>query len=323
MRLMRSFTEPSSSRIVWPVSAMKASSSVFVCVFSFERRGRALRDDFAVVDHGHVVRNAVSFLHVVRGEEDGHILAAAHLLDVAPNVVAGLRIEADRRLVEKKNFRLVQQSSSNFQAPLHAARIALHEIVPAVPEFHQLQKLLDARLSFAANRRRRDAVQVHIFESGQLVVEAGILKNDSESAAHLALLPHGVVPIDENRAAGGMKNGGEHLDRRRLAGAIGTEKAENLSPRHGKRNVIHGAKFAKTFHEIPHVDHLVHFVHERLSASSPRVPTGIGKLVLRSISAAKCEKHGRRMTSLASRTGIRSGPPFPRFSCPCHCDGIP
>ena len=95
---------------------------------------RSLRDDFAVIDDGDAMRHAVGFLHVVSGQEHGDMLLFVQLLDVRPELVAGLRIEAERGLVEEDDFRRVQQAAGDFQAPLHAAGELFHRIVAAIPQ---------------------------------------------------------------------------------------------------------------------------------------------------------------------------------------------
>ena len=70
------------------------------------------------------------------------VLLLTQGLDVAPNVVARLRVKADCGLVEKKNPRLVQQRARHFEPPFHAAGILLHEVVSAVPEPDQFEQHL-------------------------------------------------------------------------------------------------------------------------------------------------------------------------------------
>ena len=105
-----------------PVSARNAfsSDSVPVCCFSSSRR--SLRHDPAVIDDRDPVRDAVRFVHVVRREKDGHAFGFVQMLDVRPELIAALRIEAERRLVEKQNLRRVQQAARDLQPPFHPAR---------------------------------------------------------------------------------------------------------------------------------------------------------------------------------------------------------
>ena len=149
---------------------------------------RTLRDDLAVIDDGDALGHAVGFFHVMRGEKHRHLFFFVELLDVGPELVAGLRIEAERGLVEEQDFGRVQQAAGDLQAALHAAGELLHWIVAAVPELEQLEQPFDALLADLARDFVEDAVEVHVFVGGELVVEAGVLEDDAEAFAHLGVM---------------------------------------------------------------------------------------------------------------------------------------
>ena len=50
-----------------------------------------------------------------------------------PELARPDRIEADRRLVQEQDLRIVQQRAGDVQALLHAARVALDLLVAPVP----------------------------------------------------------------------------------------------------------------------------------------------------------------------------------------------
>src|SRR5205085_11720343 len=89
---------------------------------------RVDHDDLAVVHDGDAVA-VLGLVHVVRGEERGDRLTALELVDVAPDVTAGLWVEADRRLVEEQDPRRMQQAASYLETPLHPSRVRLHDAV--------------------------------------------------------------------------------------------------------------------------------------------------------------------------------------------------
>ena len=92
----------------------------------FRRRRRVQRLDLAVVDDGDAVA-VLGLVHVVRGHEDGDADLVAQPADVAPDGVARLRVEADRRLVEEQHRRMVQQAAGDLQPPFHAAGEGAHQ----------------------------------------------------------------------------------------------------------------------------------------------------------------------------------------------------
>src|SRR6267378_2115401 len=65
-----------------------------------ELRRRARGDDAPVVDHGDALGDAVGLVHVVRREEHGDPLGLIEVSHEGPHLIAALRIEAQRRLVE-------------------------------------------------------------------------------------------------------------------------------------------------------------------------------------------------------------------------------
>src|SRR5262249_9780727 len=109
---------------------------------------RAGSDNSAMVDDGDAMRHTVSLVHVVGCQKHGHLLGLVQLLHMGPELVAALRIETQRGLIEKEDFRCMQKSSGDFEAALHAARKSLHELAPAIPQLEEPEQTLDA---FGAN----------------------------------------------------------------------------------------------------------------------------------------------------------------------------
>ena len=108
------------------------------------------------------------------------LLGLVQVLDVGPELVAGLRIEAERGLVEKQDLGRVQESAGDFQAALHASGKCLDVIVPAFPELEQFQQLFDALRALLARDLVEHGVQFHVLVGGLLAVEAGVLEHDPE-----------------------------------------------------------------------------------------------------------------------------------------------
>src|SRR5207248_581797 len=69
---------------------------------------RALADDFAVVDDGDAVAEALRFFDIVRSEHDG-FLVALELFDDVVNLAANLRVKAGSGFVEENDFGIVDQ----------------------------------------------------------------------------------------------------------------------------------------------------------------------------------------------------------------------
>ena len=123
----------------------------------------------------------------------------------------------------------------------------------------------------------KNSVQIHVFKGRQLVVEAGVLKNDSKRPPYLLLLARRIVPVHSNRSAGGIEHRRQHLDRGRLSRPVRAEKTKYLPLWHRKCNVIHRAEIPIILHKIVHNDHFTHssfFPVIRLAAHRKSGETG-------------------------------------------------
>src|SRR5438128_4768057 len=119
----------------------------------FELRGRARGDEAPVVDHGDAVGHAIRFVHVMGGEEHGDALAGPEVAHVGPHLIAALRIEAERRLVEKQYLRRVQQPTGDLETAFHATGERLHQVIAPLPQLeHPLTGLHTAPAGRAAAR---------------------------------------------------------------------------------------------------------------------------------------------------------------------------
>ena len=101
----------------------------------------ALGDNTAVIDNCDAMRHTVGFVHVMGGKEDCGLLGFVQVLDVGPELVAGLRVKAESGLVQKQNFWRVQKSASNFQAALHASGKCFDVVVSAAPRVRTISKV--------------------------------------------------------------------------------------------------------------------------------------------------------------------------------------
>jgi len=93
---------------------------------------------------------ALHLLDVMGGDDDGEIALEAQRLHVLPQPAARLRIEADRRLVEKQHAGVMDEGTSNLQPPLHAGRERAHQAVAPLRKLDHMQHLVDAGLRKAA-----------------------------------------------------------------------------------------------------------------------------------------------------------------------------
>ena len=74
-----------------------------------------------MIDDGNAVAQAIGFVHVMRGNQDGELAIRLDISQHLPHRDAGNRVQSGRRLIEKENLRAVHEAASNFQAAAHAS----------------------------------------------------------------------------------------------------------------------------------------------------------------------------------------------------------
>ena len=139
------------------------------------------------------------------------------------------RIEPDRRLVEEEHLRVVQEAAGDVQPLLHAARVPLRPLVLAAFQPDEVEQLLDPALL----RPRRHAVELgevaKIVVPGEPFIDAALAAEDvANPLANLARILDDVPAEHPCRARGRNQQRDQHLDRRRLAGPVRAEQAEEL-----------------------------------------------------------------------------------------------
>ncbi len=117
---------------------------------------RADRDRLAVRHDRDAVAQARGLLDVVRRHQDRDALGAQPV-DQRPQLLAHLRIEADRRLVEQHEPGLVDQRAADQQPAAHAAGQLVDLRVAALREVRDREHALDRRLALEPSRRGRGA----------------------------------------------------------------------------------------------------------------------------------------------------------------------
>jgi hypothetical protein len=97
----------------------------------------------AAVDDADAVAEPLGLLHVVRRVEHGHALRRQRL-DRLEDRVARLGVDADGRLVEDQQLRVVQQADADVEPALHAAGELSGAVVGPVGQPDDLEHLVDA-----------------------------------------------------------------------------------------------------------------------------------------------------------------------------------
>ena len=192
------------------------------------------------------VAEVVGLLHVVRGQQDRAALGLDRP-DQLPEVVARLRIEAGRRLVEEQDARVVGEGDREQQA-LHLAAgelavVAVGDLLErAGPD--QLVDVAPARVQ-AREQGERLAHRQEVLERRLLELDAGL--RAKLRAERLAAIQH--------LAGRRLRDALHHLDGRGLAGAVRAEQPEALSFGDRERNAVDGAHAGILLDEFADFEH--------------------------------------------------------------------
>ena len=137
------------------------------------------------------------------------------------------RVEPDQRLVDDQDLGVVHQGRGEDDALLHPLRVVLAELVDVVAHLERLDQLVDSL------RRPPRLEAVHLDDEpeelapGQLVVEIRLVGDVAQKLP--GLLARRVEPADPDGARGRGEQPADHLDRGRLARAVGPEEREELA----------------------------------------------------------------------------------------------
>ena len=138
---------------------------------SFSSLRRALGDDLALGDHGDPVAELRRPRTCSASSAGRSCRPAVSEAIVAAQLAGADRVDADRRLVEEDDRRVVQQPARDVEPLAHAARVALDALLLAAREADELEQLGDPRLLLA----RRDGVELgevaQVVEAGEPLVE--------------------------------------------------------------------------------------------------------------------------------------------------------
>jgi hypothetical protein len=193
--------------------------------------GRSFDHDLAVVDDHQAVTECIGLFEVVRRQEDRRAMVAKHP-DVVPQVGSILWIESRARLVQEQDFGLVDDAEGDVEPPALSARIGLH---PPVSELRDVEDL-HQRLGAGGHRGEVAPVGAALKDevlspSGEIVC-ATELADVADARTNLLRMPGDVDPCNRRFTAVDGKQRRQHTERRRLAGAVRAEEAEDLPSAH-------------------------------------------------------------------------------------------
>ena len=205
--------------------------------------GGAARDDGAVGDVDDAVA-ALGLVHVVGGDEHGQpVLGEA--VDLVPELAPRLRIDAGGRLVEEQQPRLVHDAGGEREPLLPAAGERAGELVLAARQAEAVERLVDGLAEVRQRIEPRDELEV--LADRQILVEGEALRHVADLALDRLGLALDVVAEAGPLAGGRPEQAADQADRRRLAGAVRPEEADDLARRDLEVDIVHDGLVAEAF----------------------------------------------------------------------------
>ena len=214
-------------------------------------------DGPAVVDHHDVIRQAVSFLQVLGGEQQRR--ARLHQLDDdVPHVGPAPRVEPGGGLVEEQHRRLGDQRAGKIQTAAHATRVGLHRPVARFPEVEPLQQFPSPLPCQSPAQPVQPAHHVEVFVAGEVLVDCGVLARQADAGPDRARVGADVDPGHLRGPAVGFQQCGQDAHRGRLAGTVGAEQPEHRALGNGEVEAVEGPYFSVGLDQACRPDHVRH-----------------------------------------------------------------
>ena len=225
------------------LAARRELDAIALADHAGELAARALGDDPSLVDDPDAIAEALRLLHVVRGVEDGHALPA-ELLDARQDRVPALRVDADGRLVQDEQLRLVEQADADVQPPLHAARELVGPLAGPLVEADDLEHLADPPLQRVAAHPVQLAEEAQVLGRGQLRVDRELLRDVPDRLLRVRRADVDRASGDVHLPAVTLQEAADHRDRGRLAGPIRPEQAVGLGWTDAEPDTVHRRSLA-------------------------------------------------------------------------------
>jgi hypothetical protein len=180
-----------------------------------------------VVHDRHPAAEPVRLLHVVRGEQD-RLTVRVQSQEQIPERETALGVEPGGGLVHEEHRRSVEDRAGDHQSLCHPAGQRIDGCLRPLRELELLEELAGDPPRLRRADAEETTVEVQVLPHAELAVERVRLRDDANQLLGGRGVPHDVDARDEGPAGGRDDPGREHPRRRRLAGAVRAEQAEDL-----------------------------------------------------------------------------------------------
>ena len=121
-------------------------------------------------------------------------------------------------------------------------------------QLHELEQLVGPLADELAGQVEVAPVDEEVVADRQLQVEAVLLRHDPEPAPDLGALGGGVAAQHPQGAGRRRRDAADHPHGAALAGSVGSEEAERLTPLDVEVDAVHGREVAEALRQAARVD---------------------------------------------------------------------
>ena len=237
------------------------------------------------------VSHAVAMADLIQigcGSDDGDA-SVAELIDHRPELLAAHGVDAGGGFVEQKHLRTVEQGATQRELLLHTAR----ELTGAAlaEGFYLAVDVADAFVASLNGGAEEGGEETEVLLHAEVLIEGEATGHVAQGAAYLPHLCSGVEATDlalrllhsAFRIIVGQQQRGKDAEHRGLAGAVGTDEAEDLAGLHLEGDILQGLHPAEVFGDVGDIYSTAHISYSLLMTfglGKPELPDGKPNLTL-------------------------------------------
>src|SRR2546426_1529363 len=237
-----------------------------------DRGGLPSRQQLAEVEDVDVVANPHHQAHVVIDQQHRDVEPLPHRVQQLRQTRRLLRVEAGRRLVQQQQPRPHRERARDLDTPLDPRRQVARQRACGTVEVEHVKDRACAfhRRAFRVRGERQmervaervaPAERVHrhdqVLGDGHRAPQLEVLKcaRDAEARSHVRRRIDQRVAFEEDRALVRGDDAGDAVEERRLAGAVGTDQAEDLAAVQVQRHSVQSDDSAEAHCDVAYTQH--------------------------------------------------------------------
>ncbi len=217
----------------------------------------ALSDHLTVIDNGDAVADLLDLVHIVGGVND-RCTPFTEYLNGMQDMVTGLCIHADGRLIHNDELGVVGNTAGNIQPAFHTAGHLFRLHFELFGKSHKCKSLPCRPVQLRTLQPVEGSEEFHVLQCIQMGVHSDLLRHNADELFDLRCMALNVHASDLDRPLCIGIEGRDDVDGGGLAGTVGTDQTENFALADMEGEVIHGTDIAVMLYKILDTDIVFH-----------------------------------------------------------------